>query len=115
MVSAWYSVVTDENGDPIEDTQGDIIDISDLEDADIDAFANGGLRKGGEMHEKIGDVDVVQHFTFEKQERESLGLGVGVEGGIVKLRVNNDELWAKIKSGEYAELSIAGDAVRESL
>jgi len=115
LVSAIYSEVTDADGKPVIDLQGDIIRIDDLEAADIEAFADGGLRKGGEMHAKIGGADVVQHYTLSKVEREAFGFGTGPEIGIVKLRVTDDALWAKVKAGDLPALSIAGDGVREEV
>lgn len=112
LVTAWASVVSDVDGKPIVDFEGDIILIEELEKAFIEAFADGGLRKGGEMHNEIGGVDIVQQFTFSSAEREALGFGKGEEGGIVKLRVNDDAIWARVKSGELSELSIAGEGER---
>jgi hypothetical protein len=114
LVTAWYSQVSDQDGQPIVDRQGDIIPIQELEAADIEAFAEGGLRKGGEMHATVGGADIVQHFTLSQSERAALGFGQGPEGGIVKLHVTDETLWQRIKRGDYPDLSIAGDAVREA-
>lgn len=112
LVTAWASVVTSASGAPVVDFEDDIILIEDLEKAFIEAFADGGLKKGGEMHADIGGVDIVQQFTFSAEEREALGFGKGPEGGIVKLRINDDAIWARVKSGELSELSIAGEGER---
>jgi hypothetical protein len=115
LVSAIYSEVSKADGSPVIDLQGDIIPIDELEAADIEAFADGGLRKGGEMHAKIGGADVVQHFTLSRQERQAFGFGPGPELGIVKLRVNDDRLWARVLAGELPGLSIAGSAESEEV
>ena len=115
LVTAWASVVTKADGTPIIDHQGDVIDIGNLEDAFIEAFADGGIAKGGEMHRNIGGADVVQHFTLSRDERTALGFGLGQEGAIVKIRVNDDSLWASVKAGRYPELSIAGEGTREAI
>lgn len=112
LVTAWASVVSHADGTPVIDFEGDIIPIDELEKAFIEAFADGGLRKGGEMHENIGGVDIVQQFTFSSAEREALGFGKGEEGGIVKLRVNDDSIWARVKSGELPDMSIKGEGER---
>lgn len=112
LVTAWASVVTEPDGKPVVDFEGDIIPIDELEKAFIEAFADGGLKKGGVEHDEIGGVDIVQQFTFSNAEREALGFGKGEEGGIVKLRVNDDSIWARVKSGELSELSIAGEGER---
>ena len=112
LVTAIASVVTKTDGSQIVDSDGDIIDIEDLEQAFIEAFAEGGLRKGGDMHQRVGGADVVQHFTLSKNERIALGFGEGPEMGIVKFKVHDDMLWLKVKAGFLPELSIAGDAMR---
>jgi len=113
LATVIVSVVTKADGTPITDLQGDIIEIDELESAFIEAFADGGMRKGGEMHAKIGGADVVQHFTLSKAERVALGFGDGEEMGIAKLRVNDDSLWQKIKTAQLPAISIAGTADRE--
>ena len=115
LVTAIASVVSDGDGTPIVDHQGDVIDIDDLEFAFIEAFANGGQGKGGRMHKTIGGCHVVQQFTLSNDERESLGFGKGPELGIVKMFVSDDALWAEVKSGALPEMSIAGRAERMPL
>jgi len=112
LVTAIASVVSDSDGTPIVDHQGDVISIDDLELAFIKSFATGGRAKGGEMHTHIGGAHVVQQFTLSADERESLGFGKGPEIGIVKMFVDDDDLWARTKSGDLPEMSIAGTAKR---
>lgn len=120
LVTAIASVVTKAGGVPVVDSQGDVITIGDLEDAFIDAFAEGGIQKGGEMHRRIG-ADIVQNFTLSRAERAALsaaGMGVDADGpefGIVKFRVYDDALWARVKAGELPEVSIAGTGERVPL
>lgn len=113
LATVIVSTVTDAQGNPIIDAQGDIIPIDVLEDAFIDAFSAGGINKGEEMHERMGLADVVQHFTLSRKERVALGFGDGPEMGIAKLRVHDDALWQKIKAGKLPEMSFTGYAVRE--
>lgn len=113
LVTAIASVVTKADGAPVVDSQGDSIKIDDLENAFIEAFSRGGLKKGGEMHESIGGADVVQHFTLSKAERVALGFGDGEELGIVKFYVTDDALWDKVQKGVLPDISIAGLAERQ--
>lgn len=115
ILTAITNIVTDAEGNPVVDHQGDVIKIDNLEQAFIDAFADGGLDKGGTMHRNKGGVDVVMHMTFSKGEREALGFGPGPELGIVKLRVNDDQVWADVKAGKYPEVSIGGEGERSPL
>lgn len=115
LVLAWASVVQKADGTPIVDHQGDVIEFDDLEAAFIEAFSGGGIAKGGEMHRDIGGADVVGQITLSRDERIAAGFGAGVAGALVKIRVTDDALWAKVKSGEYSELSIGGLGTREAL
>jgi len=119
LAVAWASVVTRPDGDLIVDGDDDIILIEDLEEAFINSFMDGGLGKGGELHGheggEIGSADVVQFFTLSKEERDALGFGNGPEGAIVKFRVNDDDLWEKIKAGYLPEVSLGMEMLREKI
>lgn len=117
LVTAITNVVSDAEGNPVVDHQGDVITIDNLEDAFIAAFADGGIAKGGVMHtgEHRGDVDIVGYLTLSHDERIKCGFGQGPEIGIVKLRVNDAQLWADVKAGKYPEVSIEGEGTREPL
>lgn len=115
LLTVITNLVTDTEGNPIVDHDGDVIKIDNLEDVFIKAFADGGLKKSGTMHQKRGGVDVVQHFTFSRDERIALGFGNGPELGIAKLRVNDDAIWADCKAGNYPEVSIEGDGERQEI
>lgn len=112
LVTAWASVVSDDNGQPIVDADQDVILISDLEDAVNKSFADGGRERGKVMHSGKAKADIVQFFTLSKIERQSLGFGEGREGLIVKFRVNDPETWEAVKAGFLPELSIGGSGER---
>lgn len=109
--TGWVAVVSDDAGFPIVDSDDHIIPVMELEKAVHEAFAeSGGAGKGGDMHTKTGVMDVVESFVVTVAKREALGLGKGPEGWIATFRVNDDELWEQIKSGERPELSMRGEA-----
>jgi hypothetical protein len=112
LVTAWLNHISDANGKPIVDTDGDIIEFDELENAMIHAFAKGGRGKAERDHETFGLGDVVEHFTLDREHREALGFGRGPAGAIVKVRVTDDRLWKQIKSGEITELSFTGSGER---
>ena len=110
---AVTNVVTDANGEPVVDHQGDIITIGNLEDSFIKAFAKGGENAGGAMHDQPGGADVVQFFTISREEWDALEPYRGMEIGIVKIRVRDPQLWGGVKDGTYPEVSIGGTGTRE--
>jgi len=110
LATGWAAVVSDELGIPVVDSDGHVIPVIELEKAVHEAFANsGGAGKGGDMHETQGVCDVVESFVVTKRKREALGLGEGPEGWIVTLRINDPDVWDRVKSGELAELSLRGE------
>jgi hypothetical protein len=110
MVYGWASVVT-EKGEPIIDRQGDVIEPDTLVRA-VNKFME-HVRVGKEMHsgDQIGAV--IHSMPITKEIGESLGIQSDREGWIVAFKVYNDDVWAKVKSGELAAFSIGGRAIKE--
>lgn len=110
MVYGWASVVT-EKGEPVIDRQGDVIEPDTLVRA-VNKFME-HVRVGKEMHsgEQIGAV--IHSMPITKEIGESLGIQSDREGWIVAFKVYNDDVWAKVKSGELAAFSIGGRAIKE--
>ena len=110
MVYGWASVVT-EKGEPVVDRQGDVIEPNTLVRA-VNKFME-HVRVGKEMH-KGGQIGVVIHsMPITKEIGESLGIQSDREGWIVAFKVYDDEVWARVKSGELAAFSIGGKAIKE--
>ena len=110
MVYGWASVVT-EKGEPVVDRQGDVIKPDTLVNA-VNKFME-HVRVGKEMHkgEQIGAV--IHSMPITKEIGDSLGIQSDREGWIVAFKVYNDDVWAKVKSGELAAFSIGGRATKE--
>jgi len=110
MVYGWASVVT-EKGEPVVDRQGDVIEPNTLVRA-VNKFME-HVRVGKEMH-KGGQIGAVIHsMPITKEIGESLGIQSDREGWIVAFKVYDDEVWARVKSGELAAFSIGGKAIKE--
>lgn len=111
LVYAWASVVT-KGGEPVVDLQGDIISIGELEKA-----AHGFMlhsREAGEMHiRKTGVGKIVESVVLSKQLQDALGIDLGQEGWFVVIKIEDDEVWERVKKGELTMLSIGGSGVRE--
>jgi hypothetical protein len=112
LATGWVAVTADENGTPIIDADGHLIPTIELEKAVHEAFAEtSGKGMGGDMHETRGVIDVVESFVFTAEKREALGLGAGPEGWVTTFRVNDDDLWSKVKNGKRPELSLKGEGM----
>jgi len=112
MVYGWASVVT-ENGEPVIDRQGDIIEADTLVKA-VNEFME-HVRVGKAMHvgEQVGTV--VHSLPITKEIGDSLGIQSDREGWVVAYKVFDDDVWAMVKSGELAAFSIGGKAIKEEI
>lgn len=115
LVFGWLSVSEDENGNLIEDAHGDTITPDELELAAYDFVLNS--RQAGEMHETIGVGTMVESIVFTQQKQEALGIPEGTLpiGWWVGFYIDDDDVWDKVKSGEYGSFSFGGYAIREEV
>ena len=112
MVFGWASVVT-ENGEPVVDRQGDVIEADTLVKA-VNEFME-HVRVGKAMHtgEQVGVV--VHSLPITKEIGEALGIQSDREGWVVPYKVFDDAVWDMVKSGELAAFSIGGRAQKEEI
>lgn len=115
LVFGWLSVAVDKAGKPVLDLQGDIIAPEELEKAAYDyvLFA----RNVGEMHNRTEGVGrLVESMVFTKQKQEALGIPAGTlpeTAWWIGYKIDDPEVWKKVKSGEYRAFSIGGRAKRK--
>lgn len=108
----WASVAVVENGDTLEDWQGDIIEPEELENAAY-TFVN-LYREGGEMHERGGAAYLIESVVFTDEKVAVMGIPEGVlpVGWWIGFQVTDLEVWEKVKNGTYSMFSIEGEAER---
>jgi hypothetical protein len=113
LVFGWANVAVRASGEVIKDFQNDIIEIEVLEKAVYEYTLDFGT--AGEMHQRGGVGRLVESVVFTKEKAAAMGIPEGFlpEGWWVGYRIDNDEVWNKIKSGEYSMFSIEGTARRE--
>lgn len=111
LVYGWASVVT-EKGEPVVDRQGDVIEPETLVKAVNNFIEN--IRVGKEMHKGDQIGAVIHSMPVTKEIGESLGIQSDREGWVVAFKVYDDDVWARVKSGELAAFSIGGRAIKES-
>lgn len=113
LVFGWASRVS-KDGVPVEDSQGDIIDPEDIEEAAYD-FALFS-RDGGEMHDRLGVGKMVESVAFTEEKLAAMGLPAGSvdPGWWVGFKVDQD-VFDKVKAGTYKMFSIGGVGRRVSV
>lgn len=116
LVFGWANIIKDANGEVYIDTQGDFIeDIAELEKAAYDYVLHS--RNGAEMHINQNVARVVESFVVTPDKLEALGLvaksDVVPAGWWIGFKVDNDDVWSKIKDGSYTGFSVHGKGQRE--
>lgn len=109
IVYGWASVIS-EDGIPVKDRQGDIIMADTLEKAATEFMTY--VRVGKEMHEGNQVGQFIHSLPLTKDLAEALGIQSNREGWIVAMKVHDDEVWKRVKSGELPAFSIGGRAQR---
>lgn len=111
MIYGWASVVS-KNNVPVEDHQGDVILASEMELFTTE-FMMKQNRKSLAMHggDQIGEV--VHSFPLTNEIAKSLGIECQQEGWIVGVKIHDDAIWNKAKSGELPAFSIGARGVRQ--
>ena len=112
MVYGWASVIT-EDGEPVVDRQGDMIEAETLVKAVNDFMEH--VRVGKTMH--IGEQTgvIVHSMPVTKEIGEALGIHSSREGWVVAYKVYDDAVWEMVKSGELAAFSIGGRAMKQEI
>ena len=114
-VFGWASVAVRVTGEVIEDYQEDIVEISELERAAYEYVLDFGT--AGEMHERGGVGQLIESVVFTKEKAAAMGIPEGYlpEGWWVGFRIEDTDVWQKIKDGTYNMFSIEGTATREKI
>ena len=112
LVFGWANIAVRVGGEIIQDFQDDVIDIEELEQAAYNFTAEFGT--AGEMHRRGGIGRLVESIVFTKEKAAALGIPPNIlpEGWWVGFRIDDDEVWEKIKNGTYSMFSIEGTAER---
>lgn len=112
LAFGWANVSITAGGEEIVDWQEDMIDPEELENAAY-RFVE-FYREGGEMHERGGCAVLVESVVFTEEKMVAMGIEKGILpiGWWIGFHVTDDEVWEKIKSGEYSMFSIEGQAER---
>ena len=112
FVFGWANIALKPDGEPPLDWEGDIIAPSILEKAAYDFVLK--HRVTGEMHEGDSKGVLIESVMFTKQKMAAMNIPEGIlpEGWWVGFYVPDEEVFAKIKSGQYKMFSIHGKIKR---
>jgi hypothetical protein len=114
LVFGWANIV-EKDGVIVTDSQGDQIDITELERAVYDYALF--KREAGEMHQRTEGVgQMVESLVMTLEKQKALGIPEGSTplGWFVGFKLA-DDAFAKVKDGTYPMFSIGGLAMREEI
>lgn len=112
LVFGWQSVAVTNDGAPLEDLQGDVIDSEDLEKAAYNFVLAGG--KADEMHDGWVRGHLVESVMITPQKLEAMGLtnkSAPVSGWWAGFKFDKESI-AKVDEGDLMMFSIEGRAER---
>jgi hypothetical protein len=124
LVFGWASV-SEINGEPVVDRQGDIIPTEELEKAAYDYALD--CRVGGDQHSRLGKgIDtglgprqtgaLVESMVFTDDKIAKMGLPEDMpRGWWVGFKVSDEPTWQAIKNGERTGFSLHGRGKRDAL
>lgn len=119
LVFGLASVSLTADGETLTDLQGDQIEPDVLEAAFYDYVANSG--EGDVNHDQKRASTLVESFVVTPTKLDMLMKALGFTGTVpafegvaawVGYHVENDDAWARVKSGELKAFSIEGTAER---
>ncbi len=112
LAFGWFSVI-EENGKTVVDHDGDVI----MEDTLVEAAHNHVMdsRAGKVMHSGKRIADLVESIVFTKDLQEALGIDLGKIGWFGAVKIRDEAVWKKVKSGELSAFSIGGIARRTKI
>jgi hypothetical protein len=107
IVYGWASVVT-ESGEPVVDTQGDVITPEEMERMANDFMLDVRTAKAMHKGEKIGEV--IHSLPLTNELMKVFDIYSDREGWLVAFKIYDDDAWEKVRSGKFQALSIGGKA-----
>ncbi len=110
FVFGFVATSTDAEGNLVVDHQGDIIEVAELEKAAYEYVKTS--RDLGEMHETSGLGTLVSSVVLTPEIRKAMGVGPGPANWFVGFEITDEAVRKRVKSGELAEFSLEGEAVR---
>ena len=112
IVWGWASVIS-KDGKPVYDTQGDSISPDVLTKAANDFMMDVRVAKAMHDGDQVGEV--LHSLPLTKELGSALGISSPQEGWIIAMKVHDDEVWKRVKSGELKAFSIGGKGLRSAI
>lgn len=115
LVFGWASIANTADGNPIVDSQSDIIEPAELENAVYKFMQEYSARGAGELHKGDPVGRIVESVILTPQKMAAMGIDHAMPTGWwIGMKVDDAAVFEKVKSGRYRMFSIQGRAVRHA-
>lgn len=113
-VYGWFSVAKDKTGKTLVDHHGDVIEVSELEDAAAEFVKE--WRQGGEEHQGGAPNKLIASIVLSREVQDAMGIPAGVlpEGWFGGFEID-EAVFSKLAKGELLMFSIEGEAEVETV
>ena len=115
IIFGWASVAVRKDGTVIEDSQGDVIDVADLEKAAYDFVLD--FREANAMHSGPVRGRLVESFVSTPEKLEKMGLASDAlpSAWWTGFKIDDTDAWDGVKSGRYTMFSVEGTGTRTAI
>lgn len=117
LVFGWANVALTADGQTVLDAHADTIEADVLEKAAYEFVLKFGNAATGVMHQGPSVGRLVESMMFTAEKAEALGIPADSlpTGWWVGMKIDDPEVFAKVKDGTYPMFSIQGLAEREEI
>jgi len=105
-----FASVIEEDGKPVVDQQGDVITEDELVRAAHDYVMKSRAAKV--MHKGAKRGELVESIVLTDDVKRILKSSLGTKGWLVGFKIEDDEVWERVKKGELGMFSIGGRGKR---
>lgn len=111
-VRGWASVI-EKDGEPVEDHQGDVIEMAELRKAAHRFVSNARVAKAMHKGQQVGDV--VESVLIDDEFAKAVGMTDTRRGWWIGMEVLDEGIRKRVRSGELRAFSIGGKGRRTKM
>lgn len=112
FVRGWASVI-EKDGKPVEDHQGDVIEMAELRTAAHRFVSNARVAKAMHKGQQVGDV--VESVLIDDEFAKAVGMTDTRRGWWIGMEVLDESIRKRVRSGELRAFSIGGKGRRTKM
>lgn len=109
FIAGWASVI-EEDGEPVTDTQGDVIEMEELRKAAHEFVKSTRVAKAMHRGAQIGEI--VESVLIDDDFCKALGAGTTKRGWWIGMEIHDPEIRKRVRNGELKAFSVGGSGKR---